>query len=73
MDFTYAGKNYLCSSKAKFLVESANGTSSYTLDRGFGANPEEAIRFYDELPVGGSRKKRLTMVDSGKRTIIART
>lgn len=73
MEFNCNGKAHTCSGKARFLVESANGTSSYTLDRGFGADPQEAIKFYEELPVGGLKKKRLTMVDGGKRTVIART
>ncbi len=73
MDFVFNGKSHLCSAKAKFLVESANGTSSYTLDRGFGPDPKAAIQFYEELPAGGNRKKRLTMIDGGKRTVLARS
>lgn len=65
-------QTYKCSLKAKFLVESANGTSSYTLERGFG-NPFEAVKFYEELHSGGSKKKRLTMIDAGKRTVVARS
>lgn len=71
--FVCGGKNYTCSLKAKFLVEIANGTSSYTLERGFGADPVVALSFYDELVVGVTQKKRLTMVDAGKRTVLARS
>jgi len=71
-DFVCAGKSYTCSAKAKFLLEEANGTSSYTLVRGF-SNPHEAVTFYNEHPAGGTKKKRLTMSDGGKRTVIART
>lgn len=71
-EFDYGGKKYTITHKTKFLVETANGTSSYTLERGFGCEPDAAVRFYDELPAGGSRKKRLTMIDGGKRTVIAR-
>jgi hypothetical protein len=70
--FACEGKEHTCSTKARFLVESANGTSSYTLDRGFG-DPVEAVRFYGELPAGGNKKKRLTMIDEKKRTVLART
>jgi len=70
--FKCEGKSYACTRKAKFLVETAFGTSSYTLDRGFG-DPEEAVTFYNEIPVGGTKKKRLTMIDCGERTVIART
>lgn len=71
--FTYNGKDYTVSRRVKFLIETANGTSSYTLERGFGADPKAAIQFYDELAAAGNRKKRLTMIDNGKRTVIART
>lgn len=71
--FTYGGKDYNVSRRVKFLIETANGTSSYTLDRGFGADPQAAIQFYDELAATGNRKKRLTMVDNGKRTVLSRT
>lgn len=70
--FQCEGKSYACTRKAKFLVETTFGTSSYTLDRGFG-NPEEAVTFYSEISVGGTKKKRLTMIDCGVRTVIART
>lgn len=73
IDFACAGKGHTCSRKAKFLVETANGTSSYTLERGFGADPAAAVAFYDEIMMGGSKKKRLTMIDGGKRTVLART
>jgi hypothetical protein len=72
IQFECEGKFYLCSTRAKFLVESANGSSSYTLERGF-SQPSEAVQFYNELPVGDTQKKRLTMSDSGKRTVLART
>jgi len=71
--FEYNGKFYTLTGKARFLVESANGTSSYNLERGFGCEPSAAIKFYEELPAGGNKKKRLTMVDGGKRTVVART
>ncbi len=71
--FTYGGKDYTASRRVKFLIETANGTSSYTLDRGFGADPKAAIQFYDELAAPGNRKKRLTMIDNGKRTVLSRT
>lgn len=70
--FEYAGKKHTISTKAKFLVETANGTSSYTLERGFAAAPDQAIEFYDSVAVAGTKKKRLTLVDNGQRTIIAR-
>jgi hypothetical protein len=71
--FEFEGKFYTISRKTRFLVESANGTSSYTLERGFGCEPTAAVQFYNELSVGGTKKKRLTMIDGGKRTVIART
>ena len=70
--FQCEGKQYTCTTKARFFVEMANGTSSYTLERGFG-DPFDAVKFYGELGCGGNQKKRLTMVDLGKRTILART
>lgn len=70
--FSYNGKQYTMSAKAKFLVETANGTSSYTLERGFAAVPDQAIEFYDSLSASGNKKKRLTMVDNGQRTVVAR-
>lgn len=70
--FTFAGKDFTISKRAKFLVETANGTSSYTLERGFAAVPDQAIEFYDSVAVAGTKKKRLTMVDNGQRTVIAR-
>lgn len=72
LTFSYGEKNYTVSTQAKFLVETANGTSSYTLERGFGAAPDQAIEFYDSIVVGGTKKKRLTLVDHGKRTVVAR-
>lgn len=71
-DFTYDGKCYTCYPDSKFLVESANGTSSYTLERGFAAVPEQAIEFYNSLPASGTKKKRLTLVAKGKRIVVAR-
>lgn len=71
IQFTCEDKVYLCSTKAKFLVETANGSSSYTLERGF-SQPSEAVQFYSELVVGGSKKKRLTMIDAGKSLVLAR-
>ncbi len=70
--FQCEGKEHKCSLKAKFLVETANGTSSYTLDRGF-SDPFDAVTFYTDLASGGTKKKRLTMIDGGKRTVLART
>ncbi len=70
-EFECEGKKHFCSLKAKFLVEVANGTSSYTLERGFSA-PSEAVRFYVELGCGANQKKRLTMIDEKKRTVLAR-
>ena len=70
--FRCEGKEHTCTGKARFLVETANGTSSYTLDRGF-SEPLEAVKFYAEHMVGGNQKKRLTMIDLGKRTVLART
>lgn len=70
--FNYNGKDFTMSSRAKFLVETANGTSSYTLERGFAAVPDQAIEFYNSLSAAGNKKKRLTMVDNGQRTVIAR-
>jgi hypothetical protein len=70
--FEHGGKTYTCSLKAKFLVETANGTSSYTLERGF-SDPIAATEFYDELAASGNKKKRLTMIDCGKRTVLSRT
>lgn len=70
--FEYAGKKHTISTKAKFLVETANGTSSYTLERGFAAEPDQAIEFYNSIPVAGTKKKRLTLVDNGQRTVVAR-
>lgn len=72
LTFTAFGREHRCSSKARFLVESANGTSSYTLERGFGCEPDAAVQFYDDLAAGGNKKKRLTMIDGGKRTVLAR-
>jgi len=71
-EFECEGKAYRCTVKARFLVEVANGTSSYTLERGFSA-PSVAVRFYGELAVGANQKKRLTMIDEKKRTVLART
>ena len=71
-EFECEGKAHRCTVKAKFLVETAHGTSSYTLERGFG-DPFAAVKFYGELGCGGNQKKRLTMVDLGKRTVLART
>lgn len=70
--FEYNGQEFTCSFKAKFLVEVANGTSSYTLERGGFPDPFSAVEFYDELAVTGNKKKRLTMIDAGKRTVVAR-
>jgi len=70
--FQCEGKEQTCTQKARFLVETANGTSSYTLERGFG-DPFDAVIYYTEFASGGTKKKRLTMVDGGKRTVIART
>lgn len=70
--FLCEGKQHTSTMKAKFLVEIANGTSSYTLERGFG-DPFEAVTFYGELACGGNQKKRLTMIDEKKRTVLART
>jgi len=70
--FVVGEAKHKCSLQAKFLIETANGTSSYTLDRGFG-DPFEAVKFYNELNVGSNQKKRLTMIDNGKRTIVTRT
>ena len=70
--FECEGKEHTCTTKARFFVEMANGTSSYTLDRGF-SDPVEAVSFYSELASGGTKKKRLTMIDGGKRTVLART
>jgi hypothetical protein len=70
--FSYNGKDYTISKRAKFLVETANGTSSYTLERGFAAVPDQAIEFYDSIAAGGNKKKRLTLVDNGQRTVVAR-
>lgn len=71
--FTHEGQAYTVSRRARFLVETANGTSSYTLERGFGCEPEAALRLYSELASGGNKKKRLTMIDGGKMVVIART
>lgn len=73
--FQCEGKQYTCTTKARFLVETANGTSSYTLERGFSAAEIDAcLEFYDcVVPIPGSRKKRLTMIDAGKRTVVGRT
>lgn len=71
-NFQCEGKDHTCTTKAKFFVEMANGTSSYTLCRGY-ADPVEAVTAYAELACGGNQKKRLTMVDLGKRTVLART
>jgi hypothetical protein len=71
-EFDCEGKQHTCTTRAKFLVETANGTSSYTLGRGFN-DPEEAVKFYVAHIVGGNQKKRLTMVDLGKRIVLART
>ena len=60
------------STRARYLVEVANGTSSYTLTRGFSL-VAEAVLFYRELAVGANQRKRLTMIDQGKRTVVART
>lgn len=73
IDFTHDGKCFTAQPGCKFLIETANGTSSYTLDRGFGYQPVEALQFYEELAVGPNQKKRLTMAHNGKRTIVART
>ncbi len=70
--FECEGKEHTCTTKARFFVEMANGTSSYTLCRGFNL-PEEAVTAYAELACGGNQKKRLTMVDNKKRTVLART
>ena len=72
LNFTCEGQEWCCTNRAKFLVESANGSSSYSLERGFGA-PDEAVKFYAELGCGANQKKRLIMVDEGKRTMLART
>jgi len=71
--FLYEGKVHSCSPKAKFLVETANSTSSYTLARGFGCEPNVALQFYEELQVGANQRKRLTVIDGGTRTVLART
>lgn len=71
-NFQCEGKDHTCSTKAKFFVEMANGTSSYTLCRGYAASAE-AVTAYAELACGANQKKRLTMVDLGKRTVLART
>ncbi len=70
--FLCEGTQHKCTLKARFFVEMANGTSSYTLCRGYG-DPTEAVTAYAELECGGNQRKRLTMVDLGKRTVIART
>jgi hypothetical protein len=72
IDFTYDGKCFTCHPKSKFLIETANGTSSYTLERGFGPTPAEALEFYDGVAAGGNKKKRLTLVTDGKRVVVAR-
>ncbi len=71
--FSYRGKTHTVSHKAKFLVETANGKSSYTLERGFGCEPDAAVQFYEDLAATGNKKKRLTLVDGGQRTVLART
>jgi hypothetical protein len=71
-DFTYDGKCYTCYPNSKFLVETANGTSSYTLDRGFGPTPEQALEHYNAVASGGTKKKRLTLITNGKRVVVAR-
>jgi hypothetical protein len=60
------------SARARYLVEVTNGTSSYTLERGFNF-VAEAILFYRELAVGANQRKRLTMIDEGKRIVVARS
>jgi len=70
--FTCDGRTITCSGKARFLLEVANGTSSYTLVRGFN-NPDEAIKVYSEMSLPPGKRKRLTMFDAAKRTLLARS
>lgn len=72
IDFTHDGKRFTCYPNSKFLVETANGTSSYTLDRGFGPTPELALEHYNALAASGTKKKRLTLITNGKRVVVAR-
>lgn len=71
--FERGGRTHSCSLTARFLVETANGTSSYTLERGGFSSPWEAMEYYDAVAVVGSKRKRLTMIDRGKRTVLARS
>ena len=70
--FKYGDAVFAFTKNSKFLIETANGTSSYTLERGFGPTPAEALEFYDGVVAGGNKKKRLTLVTDGKRVVVAR-
>ena len=71
--FTFEGRELSCSRKARFLVEEANGTSSYTLVCGFAAEPDKAIEAYGSVQAGRNKRKRLLMVDDGRRVVVARS
>ncbi len=75
IEFERGGRRFACSRKARLLLEEANGTSSYTFVGGYTAfsNAEvaKALEAFDGLPLGGSKRKRLTLVDQGKRVVVA--
>ena len=73
LEFEREGRPYSCSRKARFLLELANGTSSYQLVLGLGAEPDRALLRYDDLTLTAGQRKRLTMFDEGKRVVIARS
>lgn len=56
--------------RSKFLLEVANGTSNYTLVRGFGAECEKACEAFRNLACGPNQRKRLTHVLDGVRTVV---
>lgn len=55
-----------------YLVETANGKSSYQLARGFGDQLEKATDYFERLAVRVGQRKRLICVEGGKQTILKR-
>lgn len=67
---TRKGRQICVSPTARILLEVANGTSSYTLVRGFsGVEAEKALKAYDDFVLEPNQHKRLTAFDDveGKR------
>lgn len=56
----------------KYIVEIANGKGSYSLLRCFGDQPAEAMTFYATVRVKNGQTKKLTKIEDGIATIVAK-